>query len=50
VRDPDVREALAGGEHVVEVHERLTHAHEDGVVHRLAAAEVERLVEDLGRG
>ena len=29
---------------------RLAHAHEHGVVHRLDAAEVERLVEDLGGG
>ena len=34
-------------EHGVEVHHRLAHAHEDDVVDRLDAAEVERLVEDL---
>jgi hypothetical protein len=41
-------QALAGAEHVVEVHERLAHPHEDGVVDRIGTAEVERLVEDLG--
>jgi hypothetical protein len=50
VRDADVREALAGGEDVVEVHERLAHAHEDGVVQRLLSPEVERLIQDLRRG
>ena len=50
VRDPDVREPLARGEHVVEVHERLAHAHEDRVVEGLHPPEVERLVEDLRRG
>ena len=39
--------ALAGGEDGVDVHRRLPHAHEDDVVDRLQAAEVERLVEDL---
>ena len=38
------------GEHVVEVHHRLAHAHEHEVVDRLDAAEVQHLVEDLGRG
>jgi hypothetical protein len=47
-RDADVGQPLAGGEHRVQVHERLAHAHEDGVVDRLPAAEVERLVHDLG--
>ena len=32
------------------VHHRLAHAHEDEVVDRLGAAEVEHLVEDLGGG
>ena len=49
-RDADVGEPLAGGEHGVEVHQRLAHAHEDGMVDRARAAEVQRLVEDLGRG
>jgi hypothetical protein len=49
VRDADVREALAGSEHRVEVHERLAHSHEHGVVDGLLAAEMERLVQDLGR-
>ena len=42
--------AFAGGEHVVDVHRRLPHAHEDDVVDRFDAAEVERLVEDLVGG
>jgi hypothetical protein len=50
VGDPHVRQALACRENVVEVHQRLAHPHEDGVVHGLLAAEVQRLVEDLGRG
>ena len=37
-------------EHVVEVHHRLAHAHEHEVVDGLDAAEVQHLVEDLGRG
>ena len=49
VRDADVGQPPAGGEHVVEVHHRLAHAHEDGVVDGLDAAEVQRLVEDLRR-
>ena len=40
----------ARGEHVVEVHHRLAHPHEDEVVHGLDAAEVQHLVEDLARG
>ena len=40
----------AASEHVVEVHQRLAHAHEHEVVDRLDAAEVQDLVEDLGRG
>ena len=39
-----------GGEHGVHVEARLAHAHEHEVVHRLDAAEVQHLVEDLGRG
>ena len=39
--------ALAGGEDRVDVHRRLPHPHEDDVVDRFDAAEVERLVEDL---
>jgi len=46
---PELRQALARGEPGVEVEERLAHAHEDDVIDRLPAAEVERLVEDLGR-
>ena len=49
MRDADVGQPRAGGEHVVEVHHRLAHAHEDEVVDRLDAAEVQRLVEDLRR-
>ena len=45
--DAEVGQQGAGGEHRVEVHRRLPHAHEDDVVDRLDAAEVERLVEDL---
>ena len=48
--DAEVGQPLAGGEHGVEVHHRLAHAHEDGVVDRLDAAEVKRLVEDLRGG
>ena len=40
----------AAAEHVVEVHQRLAHAHEDEVVDRLDAAEVQDLVEDLVGG
>ena len=47
VGDAEVGQQLAGGEHGVEVHRRLPHAHEDDVVDRLDAAEVQRLVEDL---
>ena len=47
MRDADVGEPARGGEHVVEVQDRLAHAHEHDVVDRLEAAEVERLVEDL---
>ena len=39
----------ACGQHVVEVHQRLAHAHEHRVVHSLLAPEVQRLVEDLRR-
>ena len=38
-----------GAEHVVDVHQRLAHAHEHEVVDRLDAAEVQDLVEDLAR-
>jgi hypothetical protein len=48
VADADVREPLARGQHVVDVDERLAHPHEHGVVDLGLAAEVERLVEDLG--
>ena len=48
VRDADVREAPGGFEHSVQVHHRLAHPHEDAVVDRLDAAEMENLVEDLG--
>ena len=48
--DAEVGQALGGGEHVVEVHHRLAHAHEDDVVDVLDPAEVERLVEDLRGG
>ena len=50
MRDAEVRQAPRGLEHRVEVQHRLAHAHEDEVVDRLDAAEVERLVEDLARG
>jgi hypothetical protein len=50
VRDTQVGQALAGGEHVGQVHHRLAHAHEDGVIHRRRAPEVQGLVEDLARG
>ena len=40
-------EAPRGGEHVVDVQERLAHAHEHAVVHLLEPPEMERLVEDL---
>jgi len=50
VRESQIGEALARRQHVVEVHERLAHAHEDGVVDRLLPAEMERLVEDLRGG
>ena len=50
VGDAEVGQPLAGGEHRVEVHRRLPHPHEDDVVDRLDAAEVERLVEDLVGG
>ncbi len=47
VGDAELGQPLAGGEDRVEVHRRLPHAHEDDVVDRFAAAEVQRLVEDL---
>ena len=47
VRDAELRQPLARGEHLVEVQHRLAHAHEHAVVDRLDAAEVKRLVEDL---
>jgi hypothetical protein len=47
---PQVGEPLGGAEHRVDVHQRLAHPHEDEVVDRLHAAEVQRLVEDLRRG
>ena len=50
VRDPDVGQPPRSCEHLVEVQHRLAHPHEDRVVDRLETAEVERLVEDLGRG
>ena len=49
-RDADVGQPPRGGEHVVEVHQRLAHAHEHEVVDRLDAAEVQDLVEDLRGG
>ena len=49
VADAHVGQPLAGAEHVVEVHQRLAHAHEDEVVDVLDAAEVQHLVEDLRR-
>ena len=49
VRDPEVGQPPRRREHVVVVEERLAHAHEDEVVDRLDAPEVERLVEDLRR-
>src|SRR3954471_4000230 len=50
VRDADVGQPAGGGEHVVEVHQRLAHAHEHEVVERLDPPEMQHLVEDLGRG
>jgi hypothetical protein len=50
VGDPEIGQAVARGEDGVEVHERLAHAHEHGVVDRLGAPEVQRLVEDLRGG
>ena len=50
VRDADVRQAARSSDHVVDVQHRFAHAHEDGVVDRLHAPEVQRLVEDLPRG
>ena len=49
VGDAEVGQPARGGEHVVEVHHRLAHAHEHRVVDVLDAAEVQRLVEDLAR-
>jgi hypothetical protein len=47
---PDFGQTTRGAEHFVEVEHRLAHAHEHGVVDLRQAAEVQRLVEDLGRG
>jgi hypothetical protein len=48
VCDPEVRETTCRGEDGVEVQHRLAHPHEDAVVDRLRAPEVEGLVEDFG--
>ena len=50
VADPELGQPPAGLEHGVEVHHRLAHAHEHGVVDGPGAAEVQRLVEDLRGG
>ena len=50
MRDPEVGQAARGLDDVLEVQHRLAHAHEDAVVDGLDAAEVQRLVEDLGGG
>ncbi len=51
VPDAEIGQALAGGEHVVEVQHRLAHAHEHAVAQppavALHAVEVKRLVDDL---
>jgi hypothetical protein len=49
VRNAEVRQCARRLDHGVEVEHRLAHSHEHGVVGRLDSAEVERLVEDLGR-
>ena len=49
MRDAEVGQPGRCAEDVVEVEHRLAHAHEDGMRERPEAAEVERLVEDLGR-
>ena len=43
----DLGQPARGREHVLDVHQRLAHAHEHEVVDRLDAAEVQHLVEDL---
>ena len=48
-RHTDVGQPQRRREHRVDVQERLAHAHVHDVVHGLDAAEVEHLVEDLGR-
>ena len=45
VRDADVGQPAGGGEHVVEVHQRVAHAHEDEVARPADAAEGQHLVE-----
>ena len=47
VGDAEVGQGRAGLEDGVDIHHRLPHPHEDDVVDRFDAAEVERLVEDL---
>ena len=49
VADAHRRQPLARRQHGVEVHHRLAHPHEHGVVDLAAATEVQRLVEDLRR-
>ena len=46
--DANVGQAPRGVEDLVDVHQRLSHAHEDEMVQGLGAAEVEHLVDDLG--
>ena len=48
MRDPEARELPRRVEDRVEVQHRFTHSHEDRVVDRFGAPEMERLVEDLG--
>ena len=50
MRDPDLGQPARCLEDGVDVQERLAHSHEDAVVDGLEPPEVERLVEDLGRG
>ena len=50
MRDSDLRQAPGGAVHLVEVHQRLAHPHEDEMVDRLDAPEMKHLVQDLRRG
>jgi hypothetical protein len=50
MRDAEVRQAPRGREHALEVQERLAHPHVHAVVDLFDTPEVQRLVQDLGRG